>query len=88
MHRTIKNKRNPNIKRLYNDPRWKRIRIVQLALYPWCARCLEHGVYEPATDVDHIERHGGNEEKFFSGPFDSLCHSCHSSKTAKEVGWY
>lgn len=77
----------PEHQRLYNDPRWKSIRANQLAEYPWCARCLENDHYVAATDVDHVEPHRGDPVKFFSGPFESLCHRHHSVKTAIEVGW-
>lgn len=79
--------RDPRMQALYNTGRWRVIRKAQLAREPWCKAHLEKGEYVPATDVDHIERHGGDPEKFFNGPFQSLCHACHSSKTAEEVGW-
>lgn len=47
--------------------------------------CLEGNVHTAATDVDHIEPHHGDVEKFFAGPFQSLCHRHHSQKTAGEV---
>ena len=75
----------PEHQRLY-DRRWRRIRAEQLSKEPWCAECLRQGIHTLATDVDHVERHAGNIEKFYKGPFESLCHTCHSSKTALEVG--
>ena len=72
--------------RMYGTARWKRIRRAQLSAHPWCVECLAAGRYTPATDVDHVERHEGDPDKFFSGPLQSLCHSCHSVKTAQEVG--
>jgi 5-methylcytosine-specific restriction endonuclease McrA len=41
---------------------------------------------EPATDVDHVLRKaaGGRDEET---NLQSLCHSHHSAKTAREVGW-
>jgi 5-methylcytosine-specific restriction enzyme A len=76
----------PEHQGLYNTQAWKRIRANQLADHPWCAECEQHGLYVPATDVDHIEPHKGDPKRFYAGPFQSLCHSCHSRKTAKEVG--
>ena len=72
---------------LYGTRLWKRIRERQLAKDPWCADCLRTGIYVSATDVDHVERHMGDKDKFFRGPFQSLCHSCHSKKTASETGF-
>lgn len=40
----------------------------------------------PATDVDHIKarRDGGGDDW---SNLQALCHSCHSRKTARELGW-
>ena len=70
---------------LYGTTLWKRIRARQLAAEPWCAECLRANIHTPATDVDHIERHMGDRTMFFRGPFQSLCHACHSRKTIGEV---
>jgi hypothetical protein len=40
-----------------------------------------------ATECDHIQPHRGDPVKFYSGPFQSLCKSCHSKKTDQEIGW-
>lgn len=72
---------------LYGTRLWKRIRERQLAKDPWCADCLRGGIYIPATDVDHVARHMGDKAMFFRGPFQSLCHSCHSKKTASETNF-
>lgn len=83
---SLKNvKRDPAVKRLYNSKQWLSIRVTQLSSYPWCADCLKKNNYIPATEVDHIERHNGDPIKFFKGPFQSLCTSCHSRKTVNEI---
>lgn len=79
--------RDPAVQRLYNSARWQRLRRRQLAAEPWCAECLREGIYTPATDVDHVDPHRGSWEQFFSGRLQSLCHACHSAKTAGEV-WH
>lgn len=33
----------------------------------------------PATVCDHVDPHRGDEVKFFSGPFQSLCADCHDT---------
>jgi 5-methylcytosine-specific restriction protein A len=76
---------DPVVQRLYKTIRWQIIRRIQLAKESWCAECLRANIYTQATDVDHIKPHRGNQQEFFRGPFQSLCHACHSSKTASEV---
>ena len=72
-------------KRLYQTVEWKQIRERQLLASPWCEDCKAHGVMRVATDVDHVNPHRGDKMAFMLGPFRSLCHSCHSRKTASEV---
>lgn len=76
--------RNKQTQRLY-DRRWQRRRVRQLAEHPWCGDCLDDGVYSPATDVHHEVRHRGDAAVFWSSPLLSLCHECHSRRTASEV---
>lgn len=63
----------------YKTPVWKKIRQKQLSLEPLCRFCRKMGVITEANTVDHIEPHKGDVNKFFSGPFQSLCKQCHSS---------
>ncbi len=74
------------IKQLYNSNQWARIRTNQLTKEPWCAICLQKNMRTFATDVDHITPHRGDSARFFDGPFQSLCHSCHTKKTNEERG--
>lgn len=64
---------------MYNNERWEAIRTHQLQIEPLCRMCKDQGEYNPATVCDHIEPHKGNWTKFWSGPFQSLCSTCHSS---------
>lgn len=71
---------------LYGTARWKSARLQFLRDNPLCVHCLEVGLLETATDVDHIEPHKGDRVKFFDREnWQALCHSCHSRKTAREV---
>ena len=80
-------KRDLERQKLYGR-RWRKIRASHLAGSPWCVSCLADGYHIPATEVDHIIRHEGNENLFFDvDNLQSLCKRCHSSKTAKEVGF-
>ena len=72
-------------RKLYSTVRWKRIRDAQLAEQPLCQRCLVMGVVEEATVVHHADGgHKGDEAKFWSGPFESLCKPHHDSEGQRE----
>jgi 5-methylcytosine-specific restriction endonuclease McrA len=60
-------------------------RRIWLSQNPWCEDCLRANIYTPATDVHHKVRHEGDIDKFLSDDLESLCHACHSRKTAEEV---
>lgn len=61
------------------------LRPTQLLREPWCRECARHGIRTTATDVDHIEPHNGDWEKFTDrSNLQSLCHVCHSAKTMAE----
>lgn len=72
----------------YKTARWARIRAAQLARDPLCAICLKAGRVTAATVCDHVEPHRGDPEKFWNGPFQSLCDEppwrCHSSIKQRE----
>ena len=79
--------------RWYGLPIWTdELRPAQLLKEPFCRECAR--IYPPgdprrrtrATDVDHIVDHKGNWA-LFTDPdnLESLCHSCHSRKTAREL---
>lgn len=63
----------------YGTARWARIRRHQLLEYPLCKFCLERGRVTPAEICDHVEPHHGDVNKFWLGPFQSLCKACHDS---------
>lgn len=87
-HSTKAVERNPEVKSLYNSRQWRMIREMELMLNPWCVCCMAKGYHVEATEVHHKVPHRGDRVKFFEGPFECLCKSCHSSETAKEVGWH
>ena len=64
---------------LYNTMRWQRMRGLQLAHQPLCARCEKRGAVTAATVVHHVERHEGDEAKFWGSALESLCARCHDS---------
>lgn len=74
-----------NWRRWYSTARWRRIREAQLTQQPLCERCLVMGVVEEATVVHHTGGgHGGDEHRFWSGPFESLCKPHHDSEGQRE----
>ncbi|MES2787635.1 MAG: HNH endonuclease signature motif containing protein [Pseudomonadota bacterium] len=63
---------------MYNTKRWYRLRWVQLQKDPLCADCAKRRKSVPATVVDHIKAHRGDEELFFDAEnLQSLCKPCH-----------
>ena len=62
---------------LYNTARWHKIRARQKRIEPLCRLCAAAGKTTAATICDHIQRHMGDEAKFYAGPFQSLCKDCH-----------
>lgn len=71
---------------MYGTDEWERLRGDQLLREPFCRECARRGIRTPATDVDHIRDHKGDWAVFTDpGNLESLCHSCHSRKTAREL---
>ena len=65
------------------NPQWG-LRIQVLSENPWCVECQQHGRLEPATDVDHIIPHGGDEARFRDrANLQGLCRGCHTRKTRR-----
>ena len=62
---------------------WRRLRAVILGERPLCQHCLDRGVIEPATEVDHV-----NNDPTDNRPeaLQSLCKPCHSRKTQRDMG--
>lgn len=73
--------------RLYSTPEWKDdLRPTQLIRQPFCEECAKRGFRVRATDVDHIVDHKGDWKIFTDhSNLRSLCHSCHSRKTARDL---
>lgn len=69
----------------YNTKAWETLRQVQLSNHPLCAGCLASDVITSAEHIDHVfpwQQIG--EQAFYINLFQSLCPSCHSSKTSLE----
>ena len=71
-------------KRGYNS-KWRRLSKAYLRKHPMCVRCMAEGRYVPATVVDHIIPHRGDETLMWSeSNWQALCKPCHDKKTWTE----
>lgn len=68
----------------YNSRAWRNTRRVKIATNPNCEMCAKIGKFVKGTVVDHIMpiRLGGNG--LHMDNLQTLCTSCHNSKSAKE----
>lgn len=72
----------------YNS-KWRKARTTYLRHHPLCAECERHGRVVPATVVDHVIPHKGDQRLFWDmSNWQSLCKSCHDAKTAREDGGF
>jgi 5-methylcytosine-specific restriction enzyme A len=68
----------------YHIARWRQLRAQVLAASPLCVMCRAAGVIAAATQVDHIDRHHGDPELFWSfANLQGLCAYHHAEKTAR-----
>lgn len=88
--------RNPRRSHNYGDA-WARTSNRHLAAHPTCqctdtgCRCGGRGCTRPSTNADHIvARHLFTPPEAGDTPtnLQALCHSCHSSKTARRDGGF
>lgn len=80
-------RRGSATQRGYNH-RWNKARKIFLRENPLCKLCLEEKKETKiATEVDHIVPHKGNYDLFWDQDnWQSLCSTCHKTKTAREDG--
>ena len=64
--------------------KWQRLSKLYLKVNPLCAECKRKGKVTPATVVDHIVPHRGNEQLMWSeSNWQPLCKVCHDRKTGR-----
>lgn len=75
----------------YHTTTWRAIRAAQLSEQPFCKHCGEKGKHELASVCDHITPvyvYFQNGKDFWEASvktnLQSLCESCHNSKSGKE----
>ena len=65
--------------------RWQQARDRFLKTHPLCVRCQAAGKLTPATVVDHIVPHRGDQVLFWDqNNWQALCKPCHDRKTMTE----
>ena len=71
---------------VYRTKYWRSTRRHQLSIQPLCQSCLLMSRVTTASHVDHLFawRHI-NEQAFKFNVLQSLCHNCHSTKSALEL---
>ena len=73
----------PEYHQWYSTYRWRKARMSYLLSHPLCVNCLNFERVVSATVVDHIQDHKGDKNLFWDNKnWQSLCISCHNSKTA------
>lgn len=64
------------------DSRWRKARANFLQRNPLCNACMKRGKITPATVVDHVIPHRGDQKLFWDeSNWQALCKSCHDHKT-------
>lgn len=69
--------------KMYNNSKWRKLRICKLLEFPLCERCLDSDLVVPAVDIHHIQSFMVDDENlkiqlFFDiNNLKSLCKECH-----------
>lgn len=64
------------------NARWRKARLLYLQRHPLCVECQREGKLTPATVVDHILPHRGDQRLFWDEKnWQPLCKDCHDKKT-------
>lgn len=69
----------------YKTSRWQKLRwsILTRDMFT-CQRCSRIEADTSQLVCDHIEPHRGDEAKFWTGPFQVLCKTCHDRDKQRE----
>lgn len=69
----------PSARQRGYDSRWDKARRTYIAANPLCVMCEKQDRAVPASVVDHIIPHRGDQQLFWDREnWQSLCTSCHS----------
>lgn len=81
----IMGRKNPYEEKPVNEDEEK-ARLLFLRKHPLCAECLREKRLTPATVVDHIVSHRGDERLFWDeANRQPLCKACHDKKTGSSL---
>jgi len=84
--KTSKSYSKPEIAKLYYGRRWKRLRQMFIRYNPLCVNCKDNNIIMEGQVVDHIKPVSEDKDGFYVWKnLQTLCRTCHSKKTAKEV---
>lgn len=70
--------------KFYHRKRWRKLSALYRKSNPVCVQCAKQGRTVPADVVDHITPILDGGDPYDEDNLQSLCNSCHNSKTAKE----
>ena len=74
-------RQRPSAARRGYGPRWRRARAAFLAQHPLCAACRAQGRVVPATMVDHVVPHRGDQKLFWDERnWAPACKPCHDAQ--------
>lgn len=68
----------------YQSRQWRSVRAALLREHPLCGACGAKGLLVAARVVDHVLPIKDGGARFDAANLQSLCVSCHNSKTARE----
>jgi 5-methylcytosine-specific restriction enzyme A len=72
--------RDPEIQKIYNSTRWKKIRALKLGQDPLCAPCLARGETTVADRVHHlVEIRDDPASAYDFDNLQSICMRCHNA---------
>lgn len=76
----------PSARQRGYDSRWDKARKTYLAQHPLCCMCQQQGRIEPATVVDHITDHKGDQVLFWDqSKWQPLCKPHHDATKQRET---
>jgi 5-methylcytosine-specific restriction protein A len=70
--------------KFYQSKQWRSLRNYKIQINPLCEICERKGLVEGAREIDHIIAIKDGGERLGLSNLQSLCKSCHGSKSAKE----
>jgi len=77
-------RKNPN-RDVYGTNRWTKLARRHKMANPVCVECLSKGIVSPAEVTDHKRSINQGGDPFAWDNLQSLCKTCHNSKSGKEA---